>query len=529
MKKRFLFCLLLLTVFAACKKNDNYFSDLNKNNTNPTDIDGGTTPTDHNKMPLLVNFKINNASCAFDSVSNSYYYPVPLGQSLSGYKVNFDTTAAQIIYLDNARVTNGGTVNDNSLRTNETISIRVVNSLNNSTTYNLIITGLPIVTLSTVGVIGDDKINGSFHLVDPEYNLAGRKIETTSNIKIGIRGATSRFYSKKSYSVDLIDASGNDTDASLLGLRNDNKWILDAMYIDQGRMRNRLCTDIWNSFNNVPHIDSEPDALNGTRGYMTEVFLNNKYLGLYCLTERLDRKQLKVKKQYGSVYKADNWSNEVNFTGLSPFNNSNATWGGWEFEYPDLGDAPSPDWAPLYNLTYFVSTTPDDEFADGIGNRIDINNMVDYFIMLNVLQANDNSSKNTFLSFYDSRTHPKFFYSVWDLDATFGRNWDGNTLSNATIGAGANFMLYRLLELNTDNFKQLVKDRWNNLKSDQLSKNTINSRIETYRKQLASTGAFARESTLWFNPTQNINTETEYMTNWYNAQFDLVDHYFNNL
>ncbi|WP_394353193.1 hypothetical protein [Mucilaginibacter humi] len=44
-------------------------------------------------------------------------------------------------------------------------------------------------------------------------------------------------------------------------------------------MRNRLCTDIWNSFNNVPYIEDEPDALNGTRGYLTEVFFNDQYPG----------------------------------------------------------------------------------------------------------------------------------------------------------------------------------------------------------------------------------------------------------
>lgn len=113
---------------------------------------------------------------------------------------------------------------------------------------------------------------------------------------IKVRGASASTYPKKAYSVELQDESGEETDASLLNLREDGDWILDAMYIDHARMRNRLCTDIWNSFNSVPHKEKEPEAINGTRGYFVEVILNQKYNGLYCFTEKVDRKQLKLKK-----------------------------------------------------------------------------------------------------------------------------------------------------------------------------------------------------------------------------------------
>lgn len=63
-------------------------------------------------------------------------------------------------------------------------------------------------------------------------------------------------------------------------------------------MRNRLCMDLWNSFSPVPYINDEPDAINGTRGKFVEVLVNGKYQGLYCLSEKIDRKQLKLKKDY---------------------------------------------------------------------------------------------------------------------------------------------------------------------------------------------------------------------------------------
>jgi hypothetical protein len=277
-------------------------------------------------------------------------------------------------------------------------------------------------------------------------------------------------------------------------------------------MRNRLCTDIWNSFNNVPYIASEPTAHNGTRGYMTEVFLNNKYVGIYCLTEKLDRKQLQVKKQYGDIYKANDWTNQTDFYNVSPFDNTMDTWGGWELEYPELGDTPAPDWGYLYNIVNFISASTDEEFSNQVKNKVDINNMVD-----------------TFFSFYDYRTAPAFFYSVWDLDGSMGRNAGGFYKANDILGAGNNNLLQRLVKLNPGNFTGLIKARWNSLKNSQLSKSTISGRIEGYRKLLVGTNAFARERYRWANITRDLDPEAAYMTSWYTDQYNMVDSYINSL
>jgi hypothetical protein len=527
MKQHYLlYGLLIAVVVTGCKKNNTGIS-----NTNPNSNGVGNKP----KVPILstkpqlISFKINGANCAYDSITNAYYYPVPIGASLSTYTLNFDTTTAKAILINNIRTKDGATVNY-ELKTNQQVEIKALNSLNDVTTYNLIVTGLPIVTLSTNRTIQDADVKASFNLVDPDYQAQNSKLQISSNINIAIRGATSRGYPKLSYAVHIVDAAGNDSNVSLLGLRNDNSWILDAMYIDRGRMRNRLCTDIWNSFNNVPYIANEPTALNGTRGYMSEVFLNNKYLGVYCLTEKLDRKQLQIKKQYGNMYKADNWTNETDFTGVSAFSNLSKTWGGWELAYPDLGDTPAPDWGYLYNEVNFIKTATDDGFTNQIKSKVDINNMVDFLIFVNIIRGTDNDNKNTFFSFYDSRSANAFFYSPWDMDSTMGGNAAGIHTDNTIIGTTDNYLLDRLLNLNVGNFKGLIKARWNVLKTNQLNKATVSARIEAYRKILVNTNAFARERSIWPGSVDpSLTDETSFMTNWYSLQYDLVDSYINGL
>jgi spore coat protein CotH len=532
MKKNYLlYGLLLMLLLAACKKSDKFDSQPIVDPNTGSNGNGGSDPNVSTFPPQLKNFKINGVSCGYDLISNTFYYPVAPGTSLSGFKVSFDTVSTKSLLMDNVPATTGSTVNS-SLTTNETIAIKALGIFNTSTNYKLIITGLPMVVLQTDALsLGDEKTDASLKLINPNYQAQGGKIETATNIKISLRGATARYLPKKSYSVKLVDGGGNDTDMSLLGLRNDNSWILDAMYIDPSRMRNRLCTDIWNSYNNVPYAEDEPEALNGTRGYMTEVFFNDQYQGVYCLTERLDRKQLKVKKQYGNMYKADNWSDEVNFSAITnPFNNSDENWGGgWQFAYPEIGDTPAPDWKYLYDVVNFITTANDDAFKTNIGNKVDINNLVDYYIFMNILEAKDNQSKNTFFSIYDYRTAGKFFYSVWDLDGAMGRDWDGSILPHEILGAGTNNLYKRLLTLNAGGFKDLVKLRWNYLKDNQLSKNTIAGRIEGYRKVLGTSNAFLREKAIWLLVEPDINAEATYMTNWYGAQYNLFNSYVNGL
>ncbi len=476
----------------------------------------------------LSGLTINGADCAFDALSKTFYYPVSLGTTLNNYTVGFDTLLTKYLTFDNIKSQNGTTVNY-GLTTNKTVKILAFDKYNQPVLYSLIITGLPIVQLTASQTIADNAVTGLLKLVDPDYQAQNTQLEISSPISIQIRGNSARFYPKKAYSMDLTDALGNKNNQSLLGLRNDDNWILDAMYIDQARMRNRVCTDIWNTFNNVPYSASQPTALNGTRGHMTELFLNDQYWGLYCLTEKIDQKQLQVQKNYGGIYKADDFTDQTFFNAALPYSNSSDTWGGWEFAYPDLGNNPAPDWSYLYNLVNFVATSSDADFENQIAAKVNINNLVDYFIFINSIGGYDNIGKNNYFSFYDYRTAGQFFYTVWDLDGSIGRMWNGSLAPSYTLLLYQNNLIARLLYLNAGGFVQKVQARWQVLKSNQLSASIVTSCIEGYKNQLINTGAFAREMKTWNNITQDLPVETQFMESWYNTRLSITDQYINAL
>ena len=106
-----------------------------------------------------------------------------------------------------------------------------------------------------------------------------------------IRGKSALQFDKKSFSVKLYDTSGEDLDANLFDIREENSWILDAMAIDRIRMRNRVCFDVWNEMRTTAY-ETKYNNRNVTKALFVELFINGDYHGLYCMSDKIDRKLL---------------------------------------------------------------------------------------------------------------------------------------------------------------------------------------------------------------------------------------------
>src|SRR5690606_8152803 len=120
------------------------------------------------------------------------------------------------------------------------------------------------------------------------------------------------------------------------------------------------------------------------------------------------------------------------------------------------------DWSNLYNLIDFVKNSNNNEFYAQYQNKFQLDNMVDYFIFLNLLRATDNTGKNIYIAKYD--TEEPYFYVPWDLDGTFGIIWSGNH-ENITNDILRNKLYDRLLQdCSVNGFREKLRDRWNSAK-----------------------------------------------------------------
>lgn len=366
---------------------------------------------------------------------------------------------------------------------------------------------------------------GRITIFDPERRTEGR-LSSSFCCKVRYRGATSLRYEKKSFAVKLLDENGENLDANVLGIRNENDWILDAMAIDRIRMRNRVCFDLWNEMNRTPY-PTDYDNRNGTAGEFVEVFLNGEYHGLFCLSDKIDRKLLGLKKARvnddgtiyirGVLYKGNTWSNATQLWGYDAgAPTTGDTWEGWELQHPD--DYPCHEaWQPLMNLIDFCATE-NETFWQDLHPHFYQDNLIDFGLFLMGLNIIDNILKNAFLSCPDTQVDGRFLITPWDLDCSLGGLYDGSHyVKYATWDNLLHCRLYWFLYEHEGAFRTAMGERWKELSAGILSQDNVERHLDHYADRFRASGAWQREKDRWEqNPVPlDLDSELDYVKEWY--------------
>ena len=526
----------------------------------PDDPSAGTMPS------LLDSLYVNGKPAVYDQAGNRYLCSLPetsRGRSSLNVSLTYAfSEAASGAHLELAGQAVSGTdsVGLADFDCTQPYALKLLDAEGQLLAQtNLEFTFLPIVVLHTSpDCNGTDYTPGDFRVIDPSTTEYDPVLSTTFRY----RGASAQNYQKKAFAVKLKDAEGESLDHSYFGLREDNNWILDAMAVDKVRMRNRVSTDLWNAFSTRPYYAGEEPEMNpGTRGRFVEMILNGNYHGLYCMTEKLDRKQLKLKKIKqedgepdkirGVLYKSGQWSYEV-FMGHesdsrvfphrapSAYNNNAMEWCGFEMDYPDLDDDESIDWGPLYNAIDFVATSSDTEFANEYQQWFDMPVWRDYYLFLDVILATDNHGKNMFLMNYnisDKDYGQLMTLAPWDLDGTWGRRWDG---SNNTTAATSDFdgmvwqhehgqlgLFHRLQQTagTQKAWEESLAERYADLRPTAFNPDSLKLRFTSYYDLMYESGAVRRETRRWAESDKpaDITTDVRYITRWIDTRIATLD------
>ncbi len=394
---------------------------------------------------------------------------------------------------------------------------------------------LPLVNLTTdiSAVTKEEEIDGVLEIFDLKARTDGRQYFKTG-CRVKYRGASSLVYDKKSFAIKPIDDNGDKVDVNIFGIREDDSWILDAMAIDRIRMRNRLCFDIWNEISKVPY-ETDYGSRNGTLGVFVELFINGGYHGLYCMTDKINRKLLGLKKAKededdgsvtirGVLYKGDQWTDATQLYGYDTSETvDRETWNGWELQHPD--DYPCAEaWQPLMDFIDFFRL-PSGMFADRYDEYINKENLIDYALLVLGMNYGDCILKNTFLSTVDISDSHQFMIMPWDMDMSLGGNYNGdynNTM--ADINRIKNAMLFKALyNENIGGYRDGLSSAWAGLSRTVFSVEAVCKRMDDYAEAFVRSGAWQREYNRWNgNPvplTEDITEELSYVKDWYARNF----------
>lgn len=350
-------------------------------------------------------------------------------------------------------------------------------------------------------------------------------------IQIRRRGGTSLYCEKPTLGIKLIDSQGNKLDTTILGMRKDNYWVLDAMARDKARMRNRAAMDLWLEMSRKPwYQDLEPDCVNGYHGQMVDVYINDRHMGIYHLSERIDRKQLKLKKYNakkggirGLLYKSDTWEAVYPFTYyIRPFpTDTMISWSGLEVSYPELDEGDSITWQPLLQFMEFFRTNSYNNLFPTINDYIDMPVYIDYVLFVNMLSARDNTGKNFFWSYYDHTLSNKALITLWDLDHSWGRQYNGK--EETTNYEFSERMVSKFMRNNA--FCDSLNSRYAYLRQHIFTVQHLDSIVGNYFNLFETTGMDRVEQEIWdgVDVALDIPSERAYIHNWLVKRIAFLD------
>lgn len=145
---------------------------------------------------------------------------------------------------------------------------------------------LPIIVLNTnnVTIPNDPKIPGTIEVFD--NGVFNRLTDVPSHsgyMGIETRGSSSQGFPKKSFGFETRDEFGDDEAIELLGLPEEEDWILYAPYTDKSLLRDALTYELGRRTGHY-----------APRTVFVELILNGDYHGIYCLEEKIKRDKNRV-------------------------------------------------------------------------------------------------------------------------------------------------------------------------------------------------------------------------------------------
>lgn len=359
-------------------------------------------------------------------------------------------------------------------------------------------TDLPLIIIDTEGrqIVDEPKIMAKMKIIDNPggvNRITDTPTDYNGHIGIEIRGTTSKYYPQTPYGIETRQANGDNLNISVLGLPEENDWVLLSNYNDKSFMRNILA---WKMFEMLGHY--------APRARLVDVIVNNEYRGIYVFGERIKRDKNRVdianlkeednsgeELTGGYIFKVDYYNSYDSW--LSNYHPLNHPQFNVHFVYHD------PKWDELTSQqkTYIKNYVNSFEYAlyssyfadpgSGYRNYIDVQSFIDYFIVSEISRNNDGFKKSRY--FHKDKNGKIAAGPVWDFDWAW-KNINECYIFKATDGSG---WAYKVNDCNPDlkspgwmirlfydeNFKTETNCRYYEMRSSVLTNERIFGMIDS--------------------------------------------------
>lgn len=418
-------------------------------------------------MDYIDRFLFNGEKAAVDGGSKTIYIPQPVSQSTTREDLTGALTISvpnqQLYFLEDANFENL----PQAVAQGHGFTVAVTHG-RHSHFYHVVFTTLPVLRMESQTKQeqenGVPEVFGQMCLWDVDGNAP-----VTSELFFHARGDTSLRFPKKSWKLSLKTSSLKNNHVSLLGLGSDDDWILNAMFMDDTKLKENFLTQIWNALAEQSSWNEPMSACE-----YVEVILDGSYQGVYLLQRRVDQKYLDLSDE------------DVLFKGY--------------------GTASISSFQEAFEIKY--SHLPNDEayalvkglYAQADVSSIDVDNFVDISIFLQLGCLCDNASyKNMYYCLKKEASGYRLTMIPWDADLALGVTWLGDYNGydyEYALSKEAKRQEYAQIALYPD-LEERIQERWQKLRKDVLSTQNLLGQMEELIQRLGQSGAYSRDIQRW--------------------------------
>lgn len=364
-------------------------------------------------------------------------------------------------------------------------------------------TNLPIMMIETNNEVieKDMKVTIQVSIIDYQGNNSiTLNPNLTTDATIKYRGNSSYAnFDKSQYRIQFFKNVKNDTvqTYSLFGMNAESDWVLYGPFLDRTLIRNRLMYSLSRDL-----MEWAPDSR------FFELYVDHEYQGVYLAVEPISNGNQRIKLEpFGLL------SGETPYiirrdrvgTNLNVLRTYGEVYGHTSNElsvlYPGNNSLTPKQYAWIENdISQFEEVLYSDNFDNpetGYANYINVSSFVDYFILNEFAMMTDSSELSTYLY---KNLNGKLTFTVWDFNNGFNNYQWFDEPYDQFFNLDSNWF-ERLLQ--DRNFVDLIIERYQTLRKNELSNTSLMNRIDTEVELLGP--AIERNFEVWgYTFNQNL-------------------------
>ena len=357
---------------------------------------------------------------------------------------------------------------------------------------------LPIVIVNTYGenIPDEPRIPAYMGIIDNESgtnNINDIFNEYDGHITIERRGNSSQWQDKPPYRFETVDSEGENYNVELLGMPEENDWVLYAPWQDKTMIRNVLAYQLSNEIGRY-----------ASKTRHIELFINEEYQGVYVLMEKIKRDRNRVDISTlnpheisgddvtgGYILKFDWYYTGDNIGGFESGYDGMT----YNYHYPKPSDIVPEQETYIQNyIANFEDVMLNPDYSNdstGYPSMINIESFID-FILLQELAKNVDAYRLSTYIYKDKESIDNRLFAgpIWDFNHGFGNcdygeTWEiDNWLLEYNPEGGDQMAFWWELLWQDENFQLKTAERYTELRETIFSENFIYSIIDSVVSEL---------------------------------------------